>query len=321
MIDLDLIHKLVSEAGFSLCGVARCRKLSEQSKPLHDWLSADHATGLHYMKRNTEKRLDPTKLVLGAKTIIVCGANYKNSAWNQSLEGRFPKISSYAYSRDYHKTLKEMLFDVLGKIKAKHPQVEGRCFVDTAPLLEKAWASEAGLGWRGKNSLLITPEYGSFLFLGEIIINLEATSYNQPYAKEQCGNCTLCIDSCPTGAINHNKTIDTRLCISRLTVEQMPDELKTDPAILNGWLFGCDECQSCCPYNKKTPLYTLPQFKPVIDPSQTTSEFWRTLSEEKFNTLFGDTPMSRGGYNKLRERIDFLLNATSSTSPSHKKCE
>lgn len=351
MLSFKHIHNLALKVGFSLVGVARSRSLSEHATPLNNWLSQGNASGLHYMSRNIDKRLNPSKLFPGAKSVIVCATNYKNLAWKQNIASTPYRISSYAYSRDYHLTLKEMLFKVADGIKEQNPEVRGRCFVDTAPILEKAWAVEAGLGWIGKNSLLITPQYGSFLFLGIIVIDAEVDHYSTPFDKERCGSCTKCIDSCPNGAINSNRTIDTRLCISRLTVERLPEgakfsksfgvaeknemlgenegseapegseipggsempggseaseKIRLTPSMLNGWLFGCDQCQSCCPYNQQTPLYTLPQLAPVIEPKLTTATFWEQLSREQFDTLFAQTPMERGGYDTLRERIDFI---------------
>lgn len=306
MLSYKLIHKLALRSGFSLCGVARSRPLLEHSEPLHSWLSKGYADGLHYMHRNVEKRLDPAKLFKGTESIIVCAANYKNLRWKQNRGSNPYRVSSYAYSQDYHHTLKQMLFKISNEIIERYPHVKGRCFVDTAPILEKGWAVEAGLGWRGRNSLLITPQFGSFLFLGLIVLDAEFDHYDKPYTKDGCGNCTLCIESCPNGAINSDRTIDTRHCISRLTVERMAEGEVSSPDMLNGWLFGCDECQSCCPYNQKTPLYTLPELKPVVELELTTSDFWENLTEEEFTEHFASTPMERSGYEKISERIQQL---------------
>lgn len=301
MIGSTLIRQAAFDAGFSLCGIARARAFTEHAPYLDEWLRRGCESGMEYMRRNREKRLDPRLLVEGAKTVVVCAVNYKNTAWNQTTS---PRIASYAYARDYHTTIKEMLTEVLTRVQQASPTAKGRCFTDTAPLLEKAWAVEAGLGWRGKNSLLITPQFGSFVLLGEIVFDTECDEYDAPFYGERCGTCTSCIDNCPSGAICRPGVIDTGRCISRLTIERMPPEgMKIPQDALHDWIFGCDECQSCCPYNISSPLSTDPRFAPVIDPTETTQEFWQTLSEEKFNSIFGDTPLARSGYEAVRSRI------------------
>lgn len=302
-ISSDLIRRMASEAGFSLCGIARCRTLDEQAGHLDSWLTTGMESGMEYMRRYRDKRLDPAALVEGAKTVIVCAVNYKNSAWNQTAEGRTPRIASYSYSPDYHTLIKDMLGGMLEYISVEYPGVAGRCFSDTAPLLEKSWAVEAGLGWTGKNSLLVTPEYGSFVLLGELVIDAECDVYDEPYRSDGCGTCTRCMEACPNGAIVSPHVIDTGQCVARLVNERMPEGSETPAAILHGWLKGCDECQSCCPHNRETPFFSNHAFAPVIDPAETTSGFWRSLTESEFLRIFGGTPLSRIGFGAVKSRI------------------
>lgn len=307
MIQSALIRQAALDAGFSLCGIARARPLSECEPFLDEWIRQGYESGLEYMRRNVRKRLDPSLLSEGAKTVVVCAVNYKNTAWDRTAR---PGIASYAYARDYHTTIKDMLSEVLARVQETYPAVNGRCFTDTAPILEKAWAVEAGLGWRGKNSLLVTPRYGSFVLLGEILLDAECEGYDAScltadpeHSGEGCGNCTRCIDNCPTGAIRAPGIVDTGRCIARLTIERLPEGVTVAPDGLHGWIFGCDTCQSWCPRNARTPLSADPRFVPVIDPCETTLDFWQNLAEDEFDRIFGDTPLVRAGYAAVRSRM------------------
>ncbi len=300
-ISSEFIRSVAAGAGFSLCGIARCRELGEQAANLDRWLAAGMESGMEYMRRYRGKRLDPAALVEGARTVIVCAVNCKNTAWNQT--GRAPKIASYAYAPDYHTLIKAMLDEILAHIRKQYPGVNGRSFSDTAPLLEKSWAVEAGLGWVGKNSLLLTTLYGSFVLLGELVIDAECDAYDAPYTANGCVTCTRCMDACPNGAIVSPRVVDTGRCIARLLNERRSEGEATPPAMLHGWLHGCDECQSCCPHNQKTPLFGNPAFAPVIDPTLTTPEFWHALSEPEFRRIFGGTPLARTGFEAIRSRV------------------
>ncbi len=295
------IRDLAAGAGFSLCGIARCRELGEQAGNLARWLASGMDSGMEYMRRNRERRLDPAAIVEGARTVVVCAVNYKNRAWDQT--GRTMKIASYSYSPDYHTLIKQMLGAVLEGIRGEYPEVRGRLFCDTAPVLEKSWAAEAGLGWIGKNSLLLTPQYGSFVLLGELVIDAECDIYDRPYAGDGCGSCMRCMEACPNGAIVSPRVVDTGRCIARLLNERMPEGAETPSAMLHGWLQGCDVCQSCCPHNRETPFCENPAFAPVIDPALTTPEFWRALTESEFYRIFGNTPLSRTGFEGIRSRV------------------
>ena len=284
-----------------MCGIARVRHLGEQSTRLSKWLDKGYDSGLSYMHRNVEKRLDPSLLYEGARSVIVCAANYKNESWDQRLNTN-PKISSYALARDYHFTMKDWLKLLLTRLAEEYPGLHGRCFTDSAPLLEKSWAIEAGVGWRGKNSLIVTPHYGSFVFLGEIVTDAEADTYDTPFTADNCGNCTACIDACPNKAIVRPYVIDTSRCISRLTTERLP-EGETTSTGTHGWIFGCDICQSVCPHNRRTPFTDNPAFKPFLKPVECGEEFWDKLGEKEFGNLCGTTPMARSGFGNIRMRV------------------
>ncbi len=293
MISAEKIRRIARAEGFSLCGIARAEVLTEHEGPLHRWLDEGMDGGMEYMRRAPGKRLDPGALVDGARTVVVCAVNYKNAAWNQN---ETPRIASYAYLRDYHVTIKTMLQSVLVQLS----EARGRAFCDTAPILEKAWAVRAGLGWTGKNSLLVTPDYGSFVLLGLLVLDAECDAYDTPVA-DRCGTCTRCIDACPVRAITEPHVIDARRCIARLTLErQSGAEQGTDEnqKRTHPWLAGCDECQSCCPYNVDTPLATDPRFAPVI-PAPAPGDFWRNLTREQFDNLLSETPLARRGYDSL----------------------
>lgn len=314
MISAEKIKRIASEAGFDLCGIARVRYLGDQSERLSEWLGKGYDSGLGYMHRNIEKRLDPSLLYDGAKSVIVCAANYKNGSWDQRASTN-PRISSYALTQDYHTTMKGWLKLVLSRLGEEYPGLRGRCFTDSAPVLEKSWAIEAGLGWRGKNSLVVTPRYGSFIFLGEIIIDAEVDVYDRPLATDRCGTCTACIDACPNKAIVRPYVIDTNRCISRLTTEKVP-EGAAPMAGTHGWIYGCDLCQSACPHNRHTPLAGNPAFKPFFNPEACGEEFWHKLDKEKFGNICGTTPMARTGFENIKDRAAKFFD---NTIPSNEK--
>lgn len=297
------IREAAARAGFSLCGIAPSRNLSEQTSRLERWLADGRHGNLGYMERNRDKRADPSGLFPGTRSVVVCAVNYRKTAWDAPCDGR-PKIASYAFSRDYHTSVKYMLGQMLGELQDKYPGIKGRAVTDSAPIFEKAWAVEAGLGWIGKNSLLITRGYGSSLLLGELLLNCRVDPYDRPYVGEGCGNCRRCMESCPNGAILTDRTIDTTRCISRLTVE--PEAVRKHAA-LSGWVFGCDECQKCCPHNRGKPYCENPLFEPVIDPITVDRGFWRSVSREEFSRLFEATVMERPGLDAVFEKIKAVV--------------
>lgn len=299
MLDRSTIKKLAAEAGFDLCGVAPCRHLGDGERRFREWLAQGCQASLGYLERNTDKRFDPRLLVEGARTAVVCAVSYKNRTGEGYPDGHRAKIASYACTRDYHDTIRAMLARLFGALRALHPALAGRMFVDTAPLAEKQLAVEAGLGWIGRQSLLVTPRHGTYILLGELILCDETESYDTPFAGSHCGSCCNCIDACPTGAVADNRTIDARRCISCRTVEHET----TGTIDLHGWIFGCDSCQSCCPYNRRAPLHTHPAFDPLFDPAAMTPDDWLAMSDEQFAARFGATPLTRSGLLRMQRNI------------------
>ncbi len=297
MVNATLIRELCHKQGFDLCGVTHAKPLTENRVWLERWLTSGESENLEYMGRYKELRLDPSLLLNGAKSVIVCAMNYKNEYSLTQHNTSTPHIASYATCYDYHKTIRKRLKRVLKALQEHYPTLCGRCFVDSAPLLEKQLALNAGLGWIGRQGLLVTPEFGSFVLLGEIVIDYLVDSYNTPYTKNGCGTCRLCIDTCPTKAISEVRTIDSRRCISCRTVEV---ENNSD-ITLAGWVFGCDECQSCCPHNQNTPLYQNQDFKPIVSPIS--SQEWRKLNDTEFLNIFGATPLKRAGLNRIIKSV------------------
>lgn len=300
MIVRNDILASASQAGFQLCAMARCRPLEAFRPHFERWLEEGMGSGLDYLKRNIDKRFDPARLFEGAVSIVVCAVNYRSVITGGYVPDDRGKIASYACAEDYHRIIKDMLFDLLGRLRQRYPELIGRPFVDSAPLLEKPWAVEAGLGWIGRNSLLLTPEFGSTVLLGELLLCDEIDSYDAPIETAGCGECRRCIDVCPTGAIVREGVIDTRRCISRLTIER---DTETGGA-LHGWIFGCEECQNVCPYNRSKPLYTLPRFAPVIDPRRISREQWQSMTDSEFDARFGATPLARSGRARIVKNLD-----------------
>ncbi|MCM1150707.1 MAG: tRNA epoxyqueuosine(34) reductase QueG [Alistipes sp.] len=300
MLDRTTIKKLAAEAGFDLCGVAPCRRLAENERRFRGWLAAGYQASLGYMERNAEKRFDPRLLVEGARTAVVCAVGYKNPTGDGYPAGHRAKIASYACARDYHATIKEMLGQLLTALRKHYPTLEGRAFVDTAPLAEKQLAAEAGMGWIGRQSLLVTPGLGTYVLLGELLLCDEAETYDEPLADAGCGSCRNCVESCPTHAIAAPHLIDAGRCISCHTVEREP----TREIDLDGWIFGCDACQSCCPYNRRAPRHVNPAFDPLFDPREMTPEEWLSMTQEEFAAAFGTTPLTRSGLQRMQRNIE-----------------
>jgi epoxyqueuosine reductase len=296
-----LIKNYAGSIGFDLCGVAAVRKLDEHRERLMKWTVAGMNGDMAYLGQNIEKRLDPTTLVPGARSIIVTGLNYY--AGKQQGGNGVPIISQYAYGLNYHDVILKKLRDILAYIKSINPSAEGRTFVDSAPILEKAWAREAGLGWPGKHSVLINKEIGSFFFIGVIIVNIEL-EYDQPVTEDYCGNCTRCIEACPTAAINPDRTIDVRNCIAYLTIEsksQVPEPLIPK---LGGRIFGCDVCQEVCPRNKNCKPHKTPEFELPEEVKMMTASDWKNLTRKDYKRLFKGSAIGRRSYCRLMDSIE-----------------
>ncbi|MFI3281708.1 MAG: tRNA epoxyqueuosine(34) reductase QueG [Rikenellaceae bacterium] len=288
------IKESAIEAGFDLVGVTFPQHFEQNRLAHEEWIERGAADSLEYMQRYMDVRFNPANLMEGARSVVVCALNYKNVYSLNQGSSDHPKIASYALSVDYHKVIRKQLKALLRKLQQASPTLQGRCCVDTAPLLEKQLAVEAGLGWIGRQSLLITPQHGSFVLLGVLILSDEVDNYDSPLEAAGCGQCRLCIESCPCGAILANRTLDSRLCISALTVECDTCHGRQ----LSGWLFGCDQCQSCCPHNRHTPLATNPAITPIFQPPS--KEKWLSMSPEEFSQNLGTTPLKRGGLLRLQ---------------------
>lgn len=299
MLIRDEIKNIAADLGFDLCGIAHARTFAKNTEAYHRWLECGYDSSLEYMRRNCDKRLDVTQLMEGAQTVVVCAVSYKSSISGGYQPNDRCKIASYACNRDYHKTIKKMLLQLLRTLQERYPSLEGRAFVDSAPVLEKQYAVEAGLGWIGRQSLLITPEYGSYVLLGELVLCDEVDSYDKPMQTVGCGECRRCIEACPTGAIVKEMTIDTSRCISCRTIESD----NTSSIDLHGWIFGCDECQNCCPYNRRAKQHRNPSFDPLFDPRDISPDEWQAMSEEDFSLRFGSTPLKRSGLERIKKNI------------------
>ncbi len=299
ILDSSYIKKLAAESGFDLCGITTCRLLAQNKERFSEWLAKGYHSTLGYLERNSDKRFDPRLLFNGARTVVVCAVCYKNEISNGYPSGHEAKIASYACAADYHTTIRQMLDTMLRKLKEHYPSLSGRAFTDTAPLAEKQLAVEAGLGWIGRQSLLITPQYGSFVLLGELLLTAGADTYDTPLQNGGCGACRRCIDNCPTQAITELRMIDTRRCISCRTIEQ---KFHSEGDYAH-WIFGCDACQSCCPHNSTSPRHHNQAFAPLFDPRDKDAAFWLSMSEEKFADLCGKTPMTRSGLQRIQQNL------------------
>ena len=301
----SLIKDKAFELGFDLCGIASSKKLNEKKSILNNWCLSGMNGEMSYLGRNIDKRIDPSLLFPGAKSVIVTGLNYF-SEMKQGGNG-VPVVSRYAYGTNYHDVIVGKLNKLLNYIKGICPESEGHVFVDSAPILEKAWAQEAGLGWQGRHSILINKEIGSFFFLGIIVLNT-GLDYDEASKEDPCSSCTLCIDSCPTGAINENRTIDVRKCIAYVTIESKapaPDEIVSE---LEGRVFGCDRCQEVCPWNMKARPHNNPEFEISQELKGMTIEDWKKLTEDQFNRIFKKSPIVRRKYNLFMRNVTNVTN-------------
>jgi epoxyqueuosine reductase len=299
----QLIKNEAQKLGFLFCGIAKAEFLETEAPRLEAWLNKNMHGEMAYMENHFDKRLDPRLLVDGAKSVISLGINYYTD--QRQDDPSAPKISKYAYGIDYHTIIKDKLRELLQIINEKIGEVGGRAFVDSAPVLDKAWARKAGMGWIGKNSNLLNKKAGSFFFLAELIIDLEL-EYDIAPTADHCGTCTNCIDACPTDAIVGPYVVDGSRCISYLTIElknEIPQEFKGK---MDNWMFGCDVCQDVCPWNRFSVLNTEQAFTPHPDLLHLKTDDWQDITQDIFQKVFKNSAVKRTKFSGLKRNIDFL---------------
>ncbi|MEO0507899.1 MAG: tRNA epoxyqueuosine(34) reductase QueG [Bacteroidota bacterium] len=297
-------HFIKSEAkrlGFLSCGISKAGFLEEEAPRLEKWLNNNMHGEMAYMENHFDKRLDPTKLVEGSKSVISLLLNYYPEE-QQNSESY--KISKYAYGKDYHFVIKEKLKTLFHSIQENIGEVYGRAFVDSAPVLDKAWAAKSGLGWMGKHSNLLTQQVGSFYFIAELIVDLEL-EYDTPIT-DHCGTCTACIDACPTEAIVEPYVVDGSKCISYFTIE-LKNEIPTEmQGKFDDWMFGCDVCQDVCPWNRFSKPHEEPLFNPNPELLSMTKKDWEEITEDVFKKTFKKSAVKRTKFSGLKRNIDFI---------------
>ena len=303
----ELTHffkECASTEGFAFTGISKAEKMEPEAKRLEEWLNQGMHGKMSYMENHFEKRIDPTLLVPGAKSVISLMYNYFPE--KEPSDKSAPKIARYAYGKDYHHVIKRKLKTILYKLEEKLGRsIDGRCFVDSAPVLERDWAKRSGLGWVGKNTLLIHPKNGSYYFLAELILDVEF-DYDGPI-KDFCGTCTKCIDACPTDAIAEDGyVLDGSKCISYFTIElkeEIPTEMKGK---FENWMFGCDICQEVCPWNRFSTPHNEVNFEPHEDLLDMSQQDWEEISEDVFRKVFKGSAVKRTKYSGLTRNIEFL---------------
>jgi epoxyqueuosine reductase len=298
-----LIKTRAAELGFDACGISRAGLLEEDSNRLSDWLAAGHNGSMGYMANHFDKRVNPALLVEGAKSVISVLLNYYTE--KSQADPNAPVISKYALGKDYHYVLKERLSKLLSYIQSELVPCQGRAFVDSAPVLEKTLAKEAGLGWIGKNTLLINPRLGSYIFIGELILDVEL-DYDEPFGNNLCGSCTRCMDSCPTGAIIAPSRLDARKCLSYLTIEtkeEVPESLAEN---FSNRLVGCDICQQVCPWNSKAQQNEVPEFLPKTELLNMSANDWQQFDRQAYKRLFKGTAVERAGFSRIIRTLGLL---------------
>lgn len=297
------IRQFAKNLGFDHIGIARAVKLEADARRLETWLQNGMQGGMHYMENYFEQRVDPRVLVPGARSVITLLLNYFPE---QKQNEKAPSISKYAYGKDYHEVIRNKLGALLNLIRENIGDIQGRGFVDSAPVLERTWAKRSGLGWIGKNGNLINKKAGSFFFIATLITDLEL-QYDDPFAKDYCGTCTKCIDACPTDAILPGNIVNGSKCISYFTIELkdelIPSEMKGK---FNNWAFGCDICQDICPWNRFSTPTEEAAFRPIPEILNLSTEEWEKMSEEGFKRVFRDSPLKRTKYGGMMRNLKFL---------------
>jgi epoxyqueuosine reductase len=298
----SFIKQKANELGFFYCGFSTAGFLVDEAPKLERWLSEGLHGKMSYMENHFDKRLDPTKLVEGSNSVISLLLNYYPS---ESQTECAPKISKYAYGEDYHLVIKDKLKLLVESMKEEIGDIQGRVFVDSAPVMDKAWAKKAGLGWLGKNTNLIHPKEGSFFFIAEIISDLSFTQ--DPPMRDYCGTCSKCLDACPTNALATPYQIDASRCISYLTIE-LKDQLIPQQfnESMENWMFGCDICQDVCPWNRFSKAHQEKRFNPDFELLNLNTNDWQALTSDHFEILFKNSAIKRTGFQGLKRNINFL---------------
>lgn len=295
-----VVKSIAKDLQFDFCGISKAAFLEDEAPKLETWLKRGYQGQMGYLENHFEKRLDPTKLVPGAKSVVSLIYNYYPDKIHES---NGPKIAKYAYGEDYHHVIKHKLHDFMGKLQEQIGEISGRAFVDSAPVHERAWAAKAGLGWVGKNTLLLNREMGSFFFLAELIIDLELVPDGP--MKDYCGTCSRCMDACPTDAIPEPYVVDGSKCISYLTIElkeSIPEEFKGK---MEDWAFGCDICQDVCPWNR----FSKPNAESAFQPQgweKFNRQDWTELTEETFRKVFKKSAVKRTKFSGLQRNLQFI---------------
>jgi epoxyqueuosine reductase len=301
-----LLKSTAKRLGFDFCGIAKAEFLESEAPRLEEWLNRNYHGKMAYLANHFDKRLDPTKLVEGAKTVVSLSYNYypEKELPNQPED---IKLAKYAYGAYYHEVIRSKLTEFLEILREEVGEINGRAFVDSAPVMERQWAHRAGLGWIGKNSLLLNKKVGSFFFLAELILDLEVTP-DLPLAKDYCGTCTACIDACPTEAIVQPEVIDASKCISYLTIE-LKEAIPNDFAgKMENWVFGCDICQDVCPWNRFSRPHQEPAFLPNDDLINFSTKDWIEMTEETFKRVFSKSAVKRAKFQGIKKNVEFLKN-------------
>jgi epoxyqueuosine reductase len=299
----SFIKAAAAAAGFDYCGIAKAARLDADAKRLEQWLNKGMQGKMQYMENHFELRIDPSKLVPGAKSVITLLLNYFPE---QVQDTGAVKISKYAYGKDYHEIIRKKLKALTNTIKEKTGEFNGRGFVDSAPVLERTWATRSGLGWIGKNGNLITKGNGSFFFIATLITDLELTP-DDPFAKDYCGTCRKCIDACPTDALREDKVVDGSRCISYFTIELkemlIPETMKGK---FDNWMFGCDTCQDVCPWNRFATSTNEIEFAPIHEVLEYRIQDWESITEDSFKKIFKDSPLKRSKWIGIQRNIKFI---------------
>lgn len=299
----NFIKQTATGLGFDFCGIAKAQHLDEDARRLEAWLHKGMNGNMQYMQNHFELRVDPRKLVPGAKSVITVLLNYFPAERQQAGS---PKISKYAYGNDYHEVIRKNLHVFIDTLKKEIGDFNGRGFVDSAPVLERTWATRSGLGWIGKNGNLINKNRGSFFFIATLIVDIDLEP-DDAYAKDYCGSCTRCIDACPTEAILPGKVVDGSKCISYFTIELkdalIPDKVKGK---FDNWLFGCDVCQDVCPWNRFSTAHNNEELKPVNEILQFNEKDWEEMTEDSFKIIFKNSPLKRSKYAGIKRNLKFI---------------